>query len=139
MRRAALVSLLLLAASGCSSNGGKAHGTTTLAPITERDFKITAAQYRVPAGNVDLSVKNQGPDAHELIVVRESDSGLPMRADGLTVNEDAVERSTLGGLEPGEPGGVRHLRLHLTPGRYLLFCNMSGHYLGGMHTELVVH
>ena len=30
------------------------------------------------------------------------------------------------------------LKLHLAPGRYLLFCNMEGHYMGGMHTELVV-
>src|SRR5919201_2776488 len=118
MRRAALVSLLLLAVSGCSSSGDSAHGSSTVARITERDFKITTAQYRLPAGKVDLSVKNQGPDAHALIVVRETDSGLPMRADGLSVEEDAVERSTLGGLEPGEPGAVRHFRVHLTPGRY---------------------
>jgi uncharacterized cupredoxin-like copper-binding protein len=26
----------------------------------------------------------------------------------------------------------------LAPGRYVLFCNMSGHYLGGMHRLLVV-
>jgi uncharacterized cupredoxin-like copper-binding protein len=30
------------------------------------------------------------------------------------------------------------LHLHLTPGRYVLFCNMAGHYLGGMHRTLVV-
>jgi len=26
----------------------------------------------------------------------------------------------------------------LEPGRYELLCNMAGHYLGGMRTELVV-
>jgi uncharacterized cupredoxin-like copper-binding protein len=30
------------------------------------------------------------------------------------------------------------MRVHLTPGRYVLYCNMSGHFLGGMHTLLVV-
>ena len=30
------------------------------------------------------------------------------------------------------------LDVHLAPGRYKLLCNMSGHYLGGMHTALVV-
>ncbi len=43
-----------------------------------------------------------------------------------------------GVLEPGQPGSVRELNVHLRPGRYVLFCNMSGHYLGGMHTTLVV-
>jgi uncharacterized cupredoxin-like copper-binding protein len=26
----------------------------------------------------------------------------------------------------------------LKPGRYILFCNMAGHFMAGMHTELVV-
>ena len=71
-------------------------------------------------------------------MVRESASGLPMRKDGLTVDEDAIEKHTVGTLEPGQPGAVRHLSVHLASGRYLLICNMAGHYLGGMHTELVV-
>ena len=29
--------------------------------------------------------------------------------------------------------------MHLEPGRYVLFCNMEGHYMAGMHTVLVVH
>jgi uncharacterized cupredoxin-like copper-binding protein len=41
-------------------------------------------------------------------------------------------------LEPGDPETVRELAVHLVPGRYVLLCNMSGHYLGGMHTVLVV-
>jgi uncharacterized cupredoxin-like copper-binding protein len=28
--------------------------------------------------------------------------------------------------------------VHLAPGRYVLFCNMTGHYMGGMHSTLVV-
>jgi uncharacterized cupredoxin-like copper-binding protein len=43
-----------------------------------------------------------------------------------------------GSLEPGASGDVRDLQVHLTSGRYVLFCNMSGHYLGGMHRVLVV-
>jgi uncharacterized cupredoxin-like copper-binding protein len=137
-RSAALVVLLLLTASGCSSSGETAHGAATVARITERDYKITAPRYELAPGDVDLSVTNRGPDAHELIVVRESSSGLAMSKDGLRVDEDAMEHQTLGALEPGQPGGVRHMRVRLTAGRYLLLCNMAGHYLGGMHTELVV-
>ena len=36
------------------------------------------------------------------------------------------------------PGAVRTLHLKLAPGRYIFFCNMAGHYLGGMHHEVVV-
>jgi uncharacterized cupredoxin-like copper-binding protein len=134
-----LLAVLVLVVAGCSSGDGKPSGALTVAPIVERDFKIKADRYELPAGKVDLSVKNDGPDAHELIVVRETNSGLPMRKDGLTVDEDAIEKQTLGALEPGQPGGIRHLQVKLAPGRYLLLCNMSGHFLGGMHAELVVN
>jgi uncharacterized cupredoxin-like copper-binding protein len=107
--------------------------------ISERDFKITAPK-RVRAGEVDLTVRNHGPDAHELIAVRANSDRLPLRSDGTTINEESLQhaKAEAGALEPGEPGGLRHLRLHLRPGRYELFCNMAGHYFGGMHARLVV-
>jgi hypothetical protein len=107
------------------------------ARVTERDFHISAPN-RLRAGNVLVRVKNLGPDDHELLVVRGGSHALPLRADGLTVDEDALEPRTAGVLEAGRAGSVRALRLHLRPGRYEMFCNMSGHYLGGMHARFVV-
>ena len=105
--------------------------------VTERDFGIKAAK-QVAAGAVVFRVRNRGPGSHELLVVRASTGRLPFRSDGLTVDEEAVTKAEVGVLEPGHAGVVRELRVRLTPGRYVLFCNMSGHFLGGMHTELVV-
>jgi uncharacterized cupredoxin-like copper-binding protein len=136
----AVAALCLSAAllSGCGVTGSAgAKSPSPAVKVSERDFRISAPK-QLAAGNVRLSVYNNGPDAHELIVVREGSRPLPLRGDGLTVDEDAVERSTAGTLEPGQPKSTRDLDVHLTPGRYVLFCNMSGHYLGGMHTELVV-
>jgi uncharacterized cupredoxin-like copper-binding protein len=55
----------------------------------------------------------------------------------MTVDEDALEPVIPGLLEPEAPGRHR-LKLRLTPGRYELICNMSGHYFGGMRTQLTV-
>jgi uncharacterized cupredoxin-like copper-binding protein len=85
-----------------------------------------------------LRVRNHGPDRHELIAVRLEGGGLPLRRDGMTIDEDALQKATVGVLEPGASGSVRELHVSLRPGRYMLFCNMSGHYMGGMHTVLVV-
>jgi uncharacterized cupredoxin-like copper-binding protein len=104
--------------------------------VNERDFKISAPKV-VSAGDYVFSVKNHGPDDHELIVAREGKSHLPFRTDGLTIDEDAAESSIAGALEPGEPG-MRRLKVHLAPGHYVLFCNMSGHYLSGMDRDLEV-
>jgi uncharacterized cupredoxin-like copper-binding protein len=128
--------LPVLFAVGCAGPSGSAAGASVIA-VTERDFAISAPKY-LAAGDVVLRVQNRGPDGHELIVVRLDRGSLPMRSDGMTVSEEAVERREVGVLEPGASGALRDLRLSLAPGRYELFCNMSGHYLSGMHTLLVV-
>jgi uncharacterized cupredoxin-like copper-binding protein len=86
---------------------------------------------------VVFRVTNRGPDEHEFIVVH-ADHGLPLRHDGITLDEDALEKSIVGSIEPAPAGETHTLRLSLTPGRYALVCNMFGHYMGGMHTPLLV-
>jgi uncharacterized cupredoxin-like copper-binding protein len=132
--RGLAVAALAMALGGCGTGG---HALARRVAVNERDFHI-GAPADVAAGLVDIAVHNTGPDAHELIVVREQGSRLPLRADGTTVDEDALEHEKAGGLEPGNPGSRRNLTVRLKPGRYVLFCNMSGHYRGGMHTDLVV-
>ena len=131
-----LAGAALAALVGCSNDHPDGGPPKTTVHVTERDFRISAPR-RVSAGNFEVSVHNKGPDDHEFIVVRLRGKGLPLRRDGLTVDEDAIEKATAGALEPAEPG-VHELSVRLRPGRYELLCNMSGHYAGGMHTKLVV-
>jgi uncharacterized cupredoxin-like copper-binding protein len=130
----ACVSVLALAGCGAGSSSS-AH--VRVVRIGERDFHITAPRHLAP-GRVRLEVANDGPDLHELIVVRDPSGTLPMRTDGLTVNEEALAPVELGSLEPGAPGSLRALTVTLRRGRYEIFCNMDGHYMGGMHAVLVV-
>jgi uncharacterized cupredoxin-like copper-binding protein len=132
--RGLAVAALAMALGGC---GTGVHTAARRVAVTERDFHI-GAPAEVAAGLADLSVHNTGPDSHELIVVREGGSRVPMRADGITVDEDTLKPVTVGTLEPADPGARRHLLVRLKPGRYVLFCNMAGHFRGGMHTDLVV-
>jgi hypothetical protein len=125
--------LAVLALGGCGGGSGATAGV--IVDVQERDFHISAPQH-VHAGVVTLRVHNTGPDRHELIVARD-DRALPMRSDGLTVDEEAVQHDEPGALEPAQAGALRDLHVDLHPGRYVLFCNMAGHYLGGMHASLV--
>ena len=124
------------ALAGCGAQLGAGGGASSV-QVTERDFAIKTTTH-VAAGEVVFRVHNRGPGSHELLVVRMSAGQLPFRSDGLTVDEDAVTKAEVGVLEPAHAGVVRELRVQLAPGRYVLFCNMSGHFLGGMHTDLVV-
>jgi uncharacterized cupredoxin-like copper-binding protein len=110
--------------------------------VTERDFRISvdgrSGSQQLKSGDLRFAVSNRGPDTHELLVVRTNGSRLPLRADGLTVDEDAVKSATVATLDGRAAGTAEKLKVHLAPGRYVLFCNMAGHYLGGMHALLVV-
>ena len=134
--RLSLVVLPVLFLVGCAETDTVSRAPHPLVRISERDFRIVVEPGRVPAGEVELIVRNQGPDTHELIMVRSSRSRPPLRRDGLTVDEEALHE--VGAVEGLDPHGVGRVLLHLAPGRYELFCNMAGHFMAGMQAELVV-
>lgn len=131
---ASAIALLL---AGCGGSGAP-RATGAVVRISEGDFHILANRNVVPAGHVTLRIHNFGPDEHELIVAPQLPSGLPLRADGFTVSEEAIQSSEPGSITPQQPDHTELLNVVLKPGRYVLFCNMEGHYMAGMHRVLVV-
>ena len=134
--RLTLVVLPVLVVVGCAEADKVSRAPNSLIRISERDFRIVVTPDHISAGEAELVVTNHGPDTHELIVVRSRRSHLPVRLDGLTVDEEALH--TVVTVEGVAPDGVRRVRLHLAPGRYELFCNMAGHFMAGMYGDLVV-
>ena len=124
--------------AGCGEThaSASASASRTLA-VTERDFHIEAPA-ALTAGTYTFDVANEGVTDHELIVAATPDGSLPLRPDGLTIDEESIEPHEAGLLEPGGPGARRTLTVNLSPGRYVFFCNMEGHYMAGMHAEVVV-
>ena len=104
------------------------------------DFKVRQDAAVVPAGTVSFRIRNQGPTTHEVIVVRtdRAPDKLPLQRDGLTVNEDAPGIDLLDEVEGLDIDDRQTLVLRLAPGHYVLYCNLEGHYLGGMHAALTV-
>jgi uncharacterized cupredoxin-like copper-binding protein len=104
------------------------------------DFHVRRDLAVVPAGTVRFRILNQGPTTHELNVIRtaRAPDKLPLQRDGLTVNEDAPGLDHLDEAEGLDIGDHRTLVLRLAPGHYVLYCNMEGHYLGGMHAAFTV-
>jgi uncharacterized cupredoxin-like copper-binding protein len=135
--RLLVVVVSMIVAAGCSASGRVAGARETVVRVNARDFQLKITPKHVQAGNVRLVVRNHGPDTHEVVVVR-SRSRIPLRRDGLTVDEEALSAVTVASVEGTGPGSVEYVRVHLAPGRYELFCNMAGHFMAGMHGEFVV-
>jgi hypothetical protein len=104
------------------------------------DFTLRRDVDVVPAGTVRFRILNQGPTTHELSVIRtdRAPDKLPLQRDGLTINEDAPGMDFLDEAEGLDIGDRRTLALRLAAGNYVLYCNMEGHYLGGMHAAFTV-
>jgi uncharacterized cupredoxin-like copper-binding protein len=104
------------------------------------DFQVERDVAIVPAGTVSLRIRNQGPTSHELIVVRSdlAPDKLPLQSDGLTVNEDGRGVKLLEEAEGLDIDDRKTMVLDLTPGNYVMYCNLEGHYLGGMYAALTV-
>ncbi|MFN8016989.1 MAG: hypothetical protein U0P45_02570 [Acidimicrobiales bacterium] len=105
-----------------------------------RDFHIDLSKASVEDGHVVLGLENEGPTVHELVVVRTDRPGdeLPIAADGVSVDEDARGFRVLGEEEHVRLDEQEVMDLVLEPGHYVFFCNLEGHYLGGMHADLEV-
>jgi len=134
--RLTLVVLPVLVVVGCADSDTGSRVSGSLVHVSVKDFRIVVTPDHVPGGETELVVRNQGPDTHELIIVPLRRSRLPLRLDGLTVDEEALR--AIATVEGVGPKGVGRVRLHLAPGRYELFCNMAGHFMAGMHNKLVV-
>ena len=128
---------ILVCSTALAVHARAAPGRATALHITERDFHISVPKH-VASGNLTVTVVNKGPDDHELIIVRATTAHLPLRPDGLTANEEKLTPIIALTLEPAAPGSVRTAHVHLRPGRYVIFCNMAGHFMAGMRTTLVV-
>jgi uncharacterized cupredoxin-like copper-binding protein len=109
-------------------------------PVNVRleDFKVRQDAAVVRAGDVSFRILNRGPTTHELIVVRtdRAPDKLPLQSDGLTVDEEGPGIDLLDEVEGLDIDDRQTLDLRLTPGHYVLYCNLEGHYLGGMYATL---
>jgi Sulfocyanin (SoxE) domain len=105
------------------------------------DFRVLRDSAVVPAGTVSFRILNEGPTTHELIVVRtdRAPGKLPLQRDGLTVDEEGPGVEFLEEVEGLDIDDRETLELDMAPGHYVLYCNLQGHYLGGMYAALTVH
>ena len=108
--------------------------------VTLENFKIDAPA-QIKAGPVRFLAIGIGPSMHELNIVRSGlpVDGLPVALNGTVDDQKAhADFDHLGEVEGIDIGQHKSMTLDLQPGRYVLYCNMDGHYLAGMTAQLTV-
>lgn len=131
-------------ANASQANAGQASASKVSASkvstvsITLKDFSIIPSVASLPAGRVKFQASNQGPSEHEFVVLKTglAPKALPLKAGAIT--EDATGIENVGELEGLGSGNTKSTTIKLAPGRYLLVCNLPGHFLAGMVTSFTV-
>lgn len=113
---------------------GKAGNNMAMAPMG-----IRLSTRTVPAGEVTFEVTNASKSmVHEMIISPIKNETTPLPYDKATIRADEDAAGHLGEVSELEPGKSGTLKITLKPGRYILYCNVPGHYVLGMWTVLNV-
>lgn len=143
---AVLALALATAVAGCGSSSSKSASSsdsgatqTASAPVstvnaTLNEWSITTNAPDAKAGNVTFDATNTGNAPHELVVLKTDQA-----AGSLKVTDGRVsEKDSVGEVSDVKAGKSGKTKLDLKPGKYVLVCNLPGHYQQGMYTSLTV-
>lgn len=132
--RVAVLALVVVALGGC---GGGEDGVS----VGLDEFTIDVSPARTQAGHVQFQVRNRGDVPHTLLVLRtdiEPDD-LPVEDSAVDVEAEGIE-VVLDSRDPLEasPAVTLAMAADLDRGRYVLICNIPGHYRSGMRVRFAV-
>lgn len=128
MRKLAL-SLVALAATAILVSPLGATPSKTTVKVQLKEFKVLPSPASAKHWFVSFRVTNTGKVPHEFVVLKTkvAPAKLPVRSG------KAVEAGRVGkiGAPKLKPGAARTLNLNLGAGKYVLLCNLPGHYQAG--------
>ena len=145
--------VVALALAGCGGGGddessttpaqatGQASGGGSLT-INMSDYAFSPKDPTTNAGTVEISAPNQGQLQHELVLLKTNQpaGSLPTLKNG-EVDEEGLEAKGVdspGEIEDVGPSQTKSGTFKLTPGKYVMICNLPGHYQRGMYGTLTV-
>lgn len=132
-RRAALASAAMLAGlAAIATPAGTASSSGATVSLRLSEWRLAPGRVTVPAGRVSFVARNDGTMTHELLVVRSDHHHHLLNVKG----GRAVETGRIGRIPQIPSGASKRITLKLAPGRYVLLCNILGHYQAGQYASL---
>jgi uncharacterized cupredoxin-like copper-binding protein len=130
---------LALAVAGCGGSSKKTASTPSTPATTSTPAKTQTSPAPAPAagavtiGETEYKLSPSNPTAKSgAVTVTAKNDGTIIHT--LEVEGNGVEQKT-GNIQPGSSSS---LKLHLKPGKYEIYCTISGHKQLGMKGDLVV-
>jgi uncharacterized cupredoxin-like copper-binding protein len=134
-----LVRVTLIDKSGSADSAAPRLGLGLHADMSKAKMGINASPAVAKRGAVHFEVTNLASSTvHEVIVARITDENQILPYDESRNKVDAEQLLNLGSVNEIKPTGTASLTIELDPGKYLLYCNIAGHYMAGMWTVIEV-
>ncbi len=107
--------------------------------VTLSEFKIVAAKTSFTPGTITFEAKNAGKSPHELAIVKTDLAANALPTDAGKVDE-AKAGQVAGRINENslKKGKSKKQAFKLDAGKYVLICNLVGHYQGGMMAGIEV-
>jgi uncharacterized cupredoxin-like copper-binding protein len=134
---APLAAAALMAGFGTAAlAGGSSNAAGGTVNVTLKEWKLIPKPVSVTAGKVTFIARNKGTTEHELIAIRTNTAPnkLPVGKDN-RVNEDAYTVKVDMEVHPGK---AKKVTVSLKKGKYVLICNLAGHYKNGQYSGFTV-
>lgn len=119
--------------------------------IEIREWNLTLSEEKIPAGEIEVTVKNKGKEVHEIVFIKlnttDAVSRLPVGKNGEIDEKTMTWGKLIDEVEGMESGKKEKITLNLKPGRYAVICNVvetepdgsiEAHYSMGMSAQLTV-
>ncbi len=109
--------------------------------ITMDDYSFTPSAVTTNAGPVTITTPNDGQVEHELVLLKTDQSPTSLPVKGNEVDEEGLEAKGVenaGEIEEVGPGQTKSGSFKLTPGSYVMICNLPRHFQQGMYGSLTV-
>ncbi len=134
---AVLSGLLLAGCAGDGDPGGGGKAEASEVRVIMSDFQFALDTGMVVPGSVTFRVENAGNVVHEVAVFRTDLEASDIPVDGDRIVESVPGLEEIGEVD-AEPGHANVVTMDLSPGRYMLICNVPGHFQNGMWSVLEV-
>ena len=128
-----LVAFALVIAS-CGAPEAAPSGSQVVAELS--DYKIAVNVSSVKAGRIKIGVRNVASMEHSFEVLKTDLAHDKLPVDGASAK--AREEGKVGEIRSIPAGKSDAVTLDLVAGKYVLMCNVAGHYQLGMHIGFTV-
>jgi uncharacterized cupredoxin-like copper-binding protein len=124
---------------GSAIAGAGTEATRTLT-VKMTDYAFNPKNPTIKAGTTTIEAVNEGKVEHELVIFQgKNPANLPTEPNG-GVDEEKLDKMVgeTGEIPEVQAGETKSAKFELKPGKYVVFCNVPGHYVAGMYGTLTV-